>query len=33
MDYAVIMSASIMLKKEVDGRRHIDGFNVFGPFH
>jgi len=33
MDYAVIMSASIMLKKEVDRRRHMDGFNLFDPFH
>ena len=32
MDYAVIMRASIMLKKEVDRRRHMDGFNLFDPF-
>jgi len=22
-----------MLKEEVDRRRHMDGFNLFGPFH
>ena len=32
MDYTVIMSALVMLK-EVDRRRHMDEFNLFGPFH
>ena len=33
MNYVVVMNALVMLKKEVDRRRHMDGFNFFGPFH
>jgi hypothetical protein len=33
MNYVVVMSALVMLKKEVDRRRHMDGFNLFDPFH